>query len=102
MLTGDIAATLKLAAADELSTARLQLFHPVGFMLASAAETPAEVLEYFPEGALVEHKYDGIRAQAHKSGRTIKLFSRTLDEIGRISRAVRRARRSRRRVHPGW
>ena len=81
MLTGDIAATLRLAAASQLSTAGLQLFHPVGFMLAAAAETPAEALEYFPEGALVEQKYDGIRAQAHKSGRTVKLFSRTLDEI---------------------
>ena len=57
MLGGDIAATLKLAAADELPTARLRLFHPIGFMLASPVDTPAEALEYFPEGALVEDKY---------------------------------------------
>ncbi len=82
MLSGDIAATLRLAAADKLSTAQLQLFHPVGFMLASAADAPAEIVASFPEGPLVEHKYDGIRAQAHKSGRSVKLFSRTLDEIG--------------------
>src|SRR5207245_9873987 len=30
---------------------------------------------------LVEDKYDGIRAQAHKSGQKVMLFSRTLDEI---------------------
>jgi DNA ligase 1 len=82
MLTGDIAATLRLAAADELASACLKLFHPIGFMLASPADNPAEALAYFPTGALVEHKYDGIRAQVHKSGRTVKLFSRTLDEIG--------------------
>jgi ATP-dependent DNA ligase I len=81
MLVGDIAATLRLGVQNELATARLQLFHPIGFMLASPVDTPAEALEYFPRGALVEDKFDGIRAQAHKSGRTVKLFSRTLDEI---------------------
>lgn len=30
---------------------------------------------------MVQDKYDGIRAQVHKSGATVKLFSRTLDEI---------------------
>ncbi len=82
MLGGDIAATLRLAIADELPTARLRLFHPIGFSLASPVDTPAEALEHFPEGALVEDKYDGIRAQVHKSGREVKFFSRTLDEIG--------------------
>ena len=81
MLVGDIAATLRLAAADELSSARLRLFHPIGFMLATPVDAPEEALEYFPQGALVEDKFDGIRAQAHKSGRNVKLFSRTLDEI---------------------
>ena len=82
MLTGDIGATLRLAAADKLCEAHLSLFHPIGFMLASAAETAAEAMEYFSEGAQVEDKYDGIRAQAHKSGEHARLFSRTLDAIG--------------------
>jgi ATP-dependent DNA ligase len=82
MLVGDMTSTLRLAAADQLSTARLQLFYPVAFMLASPADDPAEALGCLPTGALIEDKYDGIRAQAHKSGRTVKLFSRTLDEIG--------------------
>ncbi len=81
MLTGDIGATLRMASAGKLGDARLRLFHPIGFMLASPADTPAELIENFPEGALVEDKYDGIRAQAHKSGEAVKLFSRTLDEI---------------------
>jgi DNA ligase-1 len=82
MFIADIADTVKLAAANELPAAQLRLFRPVGFMLASPADTPAEALEYFPSGAFVEHKYDGIRAQVHKSGRIVKLFSRTLDQIG--------------------
>lgn len=81
MLTGNIGATLRLAAAGTLGEARLRLFHPVGFMLASPVESAAEALAEFPEGAQVEDKYDGIRAQAHKSGGKVKLYSRTLDEV---------------------
>src|SRR5439155_6875131 len=81
MLVGDIGATLRLAASDRLAEARLRLLSPIGFMLASPAETADEAMEYFPAGALVEDKYDGIRAQAHKAAGTVKLFSRTLDEI---------------------
>lgn len=81
MLTGDIGETLRLAATGTLAEARLRLFHPAGFMLASAAQTAQELVETFPTGAMVQDKYDGIRAQVHKSGSTVKLFSRTLDEI---------------------
>ncbi len=81
MLTGDIGATLRLAAADSLAEARLRLFQPVGFMLASPVDSADEALEEFPEGVLLEDKYDGIRAQVHKSGGHVRLFSRTLDEI---------------------
>lgn len=81
MLEGDIAEALRLAAAGRLEQARFRLLHAVGFMLASPTETAEEAMEYFPNGALVEDKYDGIRAQAHKSGSQVKLFSRTLDEI---------------------
>jgi DNA ligase-1 len=56
------------------------LFHPIGFMLASPAETADDALSYF-QSAWVEDKYDGIRAQAHCSGGTVRFFSRTRDEI---------------------
>jgi DNA ligase-1 len=81
MLTGDISATLRLAAAGRLDAAQLRLFNPIGFMLASPAESAEEAMEYFPEGAFVEDKYDGIRAQAHKRGPEARFFSRTLDEV---------------------
>lgn len=83
MLLGDIAETLKLAAAHSLAEARMRLFHPLGFMLASPAENAEEAFSYFSP-AQVEDKYDGIRAQAHCGGTQnpeIHLFSRTLDEI---------------------
>ena len=80
MLLGDIAETLRLAAEHRLGDARMRLFHPIGFMLASPAESAGEAFEYF-EHAQVEDKYDGIRAQAHVSGGEVRIYSRTLDEI---------------------
>jgi DNA ligase 1 len=80
MLLGDIGETLRLAAAHRLGDARMRLFHPIGFMLASPAETAEEAFTYF-EHAQVEDKYDGIRAQAHISDGEVRLYSRTLDEI---------------------
>ena len=80
MLLGDIGETLKLAVAGKLADAKMRLFHPLGFMLASPAESAEQALSYF-ENALVEDKYDGIRAQAHCSGGEVRIFSRTRDEI---------------------
>ena len=80
MLLGHIGETLTLAAEHRLAAARMRLFHPIGFMLASPAATAEEAFHYF-EHAQVEDKYDGIRAQAHCAGGHVKVFSRTLDEI---------------------
>jgi DNA ligase-1 len=80
MLVGDIGATLRLAAEGGLNQAGMRMFHPLGFMLASPAESAEDALSYFENG-LVEDKYDGIRAQAHCSGDEVRFFSRTRDEI---------------------
>ena len=80
MLLGDIGGTLTLAAEHRLEAARMRLFHPIGFMLASPTADAEEAFHYF-EHAQVEDKYDGIRAQAHCGGGQVRLFSRTLDEI---------------------
>ena len=80
MLLGDIGQTVRLASAGKLADAKMRLFHPLGFMLASPIDSPEEGLSYFSDAA-VEDKYDGIRAQAHVSGGAVKFFSRTRDEI---------------------
>ena len=80
MLLGDIGEALRFAAEGRLGEARMRLFHPLGFMLASPVESSEEGLSYFSEAA-VEDKYDGIRAQAHVSGDEVKIFSRTRDDI---------------------
>ncbi len=96
MLTGDIGETALLARHGRLDTARMRLFHPIKFMLATAAEHLTEVAKQMPQGFAVEDKFDGIRAQAHvapaapgddalhgvvHARRRVALFSRTLDEI---------------------
>jgi DNA ligase 1 len=80
MLLGDIGETLKLAADGKLADAKMRLFHPLGVMLASPAESAEQALSYF-QNALVEDKYDGIRAQAHCSDGEVRIFSRTRDDI---------------------
>ncbi len=80
MLLGDIGETSALAAQGRLDRARMRLFHPLGFMLASPIDSPEEGLTFFSDAA-VEDKYDGIRAQAHSSGGEVRIFSRTRDEI---------------------
>ena len=89
MMTGDIGETLALAAGDKLATAAVRLFHPLGFMLATPIETPADLFDEKGADAhtdtpafFVEEKYDGIRAQIHKDRHgKVRIFSRTLDEI---------------------
>jgi DNA ligase-1 len=81
MLLGDISETLKLAAAGQLAMVQLQLFRAISAMLASPVDTPEDLIAAFPSGALVEDKFDGIRAQAHKQGDCVEFYSRTLDRI---------------------
>jgi len=80
MMLGDIGETCRLAIDDRLGQARMRLFHPIGFMLASPVQTSEEAFSFF-QHAQVEDKYDGIRAQAHCRGGQARLYSRTLDEV---------------------
>ncbi|MBD2615814.1 ATP-dependent DNA ligase [Nostoc punctiforme FACHB-252] len=97
MLTGDIGETALLARYQQLDSARMQLFHPIKFMLASPVTDLTEVAKQMPGEFAVEDKYDGIRAQVHIepyfqaddailhgvviNNKRVALFSRTLDEI---------------------
>jgi DNA ligase-1 len=95
MLEADLGSAVRRAFAGTLGEARMRLFHPLGFMLASPVETPEEAVERFTKGsesasqqvgesaaaggeaaergggpagsieAFLEDKYDGMRAQLH-------------------------------------
>jgi DNA ligase 1 len=49
MLEADLAGAVRRAFAGTLDEARMHLFHPLGFMLASPVETPEEAVERFTE-----------------------------------------------------
>ena len=80
MLLGNIGRTAVLAHEDRLAQARLALFRPLKFMLATAIDEAEDALRIGPEW-LTEDKFDGIRCQVHSDGKQTRLYSRTLDEI---------------------
>jgi DNA ligase 1 len=88
MLNGNLPEVLELAAGGRLAEARMKLFHPLGFMLASPVETVEEALERFGpliQEAQFEDKYDGVREQIHcgspeQPGR-VALFSRSREDM---------------------
>jgi len=81
MLTGDMGETAVLAKEGRLDEARLRLFHPLRFMLASPSEDAAEIMARLGPQVWVEDKYDGIRAQLHRRGSEVRLYSRELHDI---------------------
>jgi DNA ligase-1 len=93
MLTGDVGRLAELARDDRLATAELAVFHPLKFMLASPAEDAAEILTRLGPDVWVEDKYDGIRAQLHRHGDAVRLFSRDLHDVsGQFPEIVEGAR----------
>jgi DNA ligase-1 len=81
MLTGDVGETAVLAKEGRLDEAHLRLLHPIKFMLASPAEDAAEIISRLGPTVWVEDKYDGIRAQLHRRGSEVRLYSRDLHDI---------------------
>jgi DNA ligase-1 len=92
MLSGDIGRTAVLARHDALASTELALGHPLKPMLASPVADEAAALARMAPPVWVEDKYDGIRAQLHKDGDTIHLYSRDLNDItGQFPEVVRAA-----------
>jgi DNA ligase 1 len=93
MLLGDIGATATLASRKELDRAELSIFRPIKCMLATPEPTAEAVWKRFVDersshdthGAAatvyVEDKFDGIRAQLHRNGERVEIFSRDLRRI---------------------
>jgi DNA ligase-1 len=84
MLTGDLAETAALALAGgiaALAAVHLQVGRPIGPMLAQTAASVDDAITKLGLPALWQHKLDGIRIQAHKSGSDVALFTRSLDDV---------------------
>jgi DNA ligase 1 len=59
MLLGDLGEVMRLADSDRLGEARMRLFHPLGFMLASPVATVAEAIARFAEEVRAEQEGQG-------------------------------------------
>ncbi len=81
MLEGDIGTAALRARAGTLHEAAFTHFAPIGMMLATPVLDLAEVAKRFPPPYVVEDKYDGVRAQVHKDGDRVELYSRTFDRV---------------------
>jgi DNA ligase 1 len=109
MLLGDIGRTALLASRNELHGAELSIFRPIKCMLATPEASADAVWNRFIEAAgvnpdrsgssspvtvYVEDKFDGIRAQLHRSKDRVEIFSRDLRRItGQFPELVEQARR---------
>lgn len=107
MLLGDIGRTALLASRRELDHAELSLFRPIKCMLATpessadalwnrlveAKTSEPHALKSFETTVYVEDKFDGIRAQLHRSKDRVEIFSRDLRRItGQFPELVEQAR----------
>ncbi len=81
MLSGDIGETALRSRYNTLDQAKMNLFHPIKFMLATPEDSPQRIIEAMGKCCLVEDKYDGIRSQIHKEGERIRVYSRTMDDV---------------------
>jgi DNA ligase 1 len=81
MLLGDIGEFAYAARKGETKEVTMVPFRPINFMLAEPCQTPLEVAERFPAGAVAEYKYDGVRAQVHLKGAQVRVYSRRLEDI---------------------
>ena len=104
MLTGDLGETAVRVRAGESEQASIQLFKPIRFMLATAVADAAQAMQRVGGAARgaaggkglarprrgvpsphqtsvwTEEKYDGVRAQLHRSGDRVAIYSRDLKE----------------------
>ena len=84
MLSGSLAAAAQAAlggGSAALARFGLQVGRPLKPMLAASEASLGDALEKAGGAAAVEWKLDGIRVQAHLADRTVRLFTRSLDDI---------------------
>jgi DNA ligase-1 len=91
---GAVARAALLQGAAALDTFQLILFTPVFPMLAQTAADVAEALSELPGALAFEWKMDGARIQVHKVDDTVRIYTRSLNEVTdalpEIVEAVRR------------
>ena len=92
MLAGDIGSAAVLAKQHALHTAQPRPMVPVKVMLASPEESAEDIWARLQtESAWLEDKFDGIRAQVHRTAQGVEIFTRDLKPIGHQFPEVKQA-----------
>ena len=81
-VAGDVGRVALAARHGTLDSVTVQFGSPVGFMLATPVPYGSSYRELASGEWQVEDKFDGIRAQVHKYGGTVRIFSRTFADAG--------------------
>ncbi|MBU1252082.1 MAG: ATP-dependent DNA ligase [Nanoarchaeota archaeon] len=83
--TNDVAAVFdvikKNGKLKDLEKLQLQVGKPIKVMLADKAKTIEEAFKKVGKPAAIEYKYDGFRLLAHKTGDSVILFTRNLENV---------------------
>jgi DNA ligase-1 len=78
---GEVAKILAIEGLESLKRIKPEVGIPIRPMLAERHNDPKEILAKAGGIALIEYKYDGERAQIHKKGNKIVIYSRRLENI---------------------
>ena len=84
MLLGDIGEVAEISLFDgykKLKDVKIRIFRPIKPMLALKAESIKEALQEHRWKTAFEFKLDGLRAQIHKRGSEVRIFSRRLKDV---------------------
>ena len=81
MASGDVGAVAIAARKRSLSELRVRYGTPIGFMLATPIPYGSTYKDLRSGAWIAEEKFDGIRAQVHKTDGRVRIFSRTLNEV---------------------
>jgi DNA ligase-1 len=79
---GEVARVALREGSAGLAGFQLVTLSPIAPMLAQTAADPADALRQLGGAAAFEWKMDGARIQAHKSGDTVCIYTRNLNEVG--------------------
>ncbi|MGC8982145.1 MAG: ATP-dependent DNA ligase [Desulfurococcaceae archaeon] len=78
---GEVAKILATSGLEALRKMKPEIGVPIRPMLAERLSDPREILAKVGGAAYVEYKYDGERAQIHKKGEKVWIYSRRLENI---------------------
>ena len=78
---GEVATTARDEGIEGLKQLEMTIFRPINAMLAKKVDSIEEGFEEVGKPAAIDFKYDGMRAQVHKKGGEVKIFTRRLDDV---------------------